>query len=130
MTLAVLHSRDDDGRSVVGVPLTNRPGAHAWLYETDHAGIVAEYGNTPWFVNDNGYGNLYVRLQGSDRRNLMMVSRLVVADPLARLIRYRDGDRLNLRSRNLDVRKARALTDCRTSRATLRDTSASPHANA
>ncbi|GBU19878.1 MULTISPECIES: hypothetical protein [Methylobacterium] len=126
MTLAVLHSRDDDGRSVVGVPLTNRPGAHAWLYETDHAAIVAEYGHRAWFVNDNGKGQLYVRLRGLGRRRLVMVARLVVADPLVRLIRYRDGDRLNLRSRNLDVLTARELTTRRTLRATHVAPSASP----
>jgi hypothetical protein len=108
MTSAVSHSRDDDGRPVVGVPLSNRPGRLAWLYETDYAAIVADFGSTPWFLNDNGGGNSYVRLWSRDRQGPLTVARLVVSDPEARSIRYRDGDRLNLRSRNLDVRRANA----------------------
>lgn len=107
MPLAVIHSRDDDGCAVVGVPISNRPGTHAWLYAADYAAILNDYGPTPWFVNDNGSGRLYVRLyvrlEGTDRPNNIMVSRLVLGDFGAPVIRYRDGDRLNLRSRNLDA---------------------------
>ncbi|MBD8909654.1 hypothetical protein [Methylorubrum zatmanii] len=107
MPLAVIHSRDDDGCAVVGVPISNRPGTHAWLYAADYAAILNDYGPTPWFVNDNGSGRLYVRLyvrlEGTDRPNNIMVSRLVLGDFDAPVIRYRDGDRLNLRSRNLDA---------------------------
>lgn len=109
MPLAVIHSRDDDGCAVVGVPISNRPGTHAWLYATDYAVILNDHGPTPWFVNDNGSGRLYVRLymrlEGTNRPNNVMVSRLVLSDFDAPVIRYRDGDRLNLRSRNLDAAK-------------------------
>lgn len=103
MTTAVLHSRDDDGRLVVGVPLSNRPGERAWLYQTDYEALLAEYGTHSWYVNSNGSGGLYVRMKSRDRQNNVMVARLVMADPLARRIRYRDGDTLNLRARNLEV---------------------------
>lgn len=109
MTTAVLNSRDDDGRLVVGVPLSNRPGRHVWLYEADYETITNDHGNASWFLNDNGKGHLYVRMKSRDRGNNVMVARLVVSDPKAQVIRYRDGDRLNLRSRNLDVRKPPAL---------------------
>lgn len=103
MPLAVIHSRDPDGRAVVGVPISNHPGTYAWLYAADYDVILNDYGTTPWFVNDNGKGRLYVRLVSSDRRANVMVSRVVVNDPDVTMIRYRDGDRLNLRSRNLDA---------------------------
>lgn len=103
MPLAVIHSRDDDGRAVVGVPISNRPGTYAWLYAADYDVILNDYGTTPWFVNDNGKGRLYVRLVSSDSRANVMVSRVVVNDPDVTMIRYRDGDRLNLRSWNLDA---------------------------
>jgi len=103
MTAAVLRSVDDDGRPVVGVPLSNRPAQCAWLYETDYLALLADHGTHSWFVNDNGSGNLYVRMKSRDRRNNVMVARVVMADPHARCIRYRDGDTLNLRSRNLVV---------------------------
>lgn len=103
MPLVVLHSRDDDGCAVVGVPLSNRPHLTAWLYATDYERIAAEFGAASWFVNDNGDGRLYVRLKSADRRNNVMVSRLVLDDPTISIVRYRDGDRLNLRSRNLDA---------------------------
>lgn len=105
MPLAVIHSRDDDGRAVVGVPLSNRPGLHAWLYAEDHETIVLEYGTASWFVNDNGDGRLYVRLRNTDSHRNVMVSRLVVSDPAVSIVRYRDGDRLNLRRGNLDAVK-------------------------
>ena len=103
MPLAVIHSRDPDDRAAVGVPISNRPGTYAWLYAADYDVILNDYGTTPWFVNDNGKGRLYVRLVSSDRRANVMVSRVVVNDPNVTVIRYRDGDRLNLRSRNLDA---------------------------
>ncbi|MFY9291553.1 MAG: hypothetical protein WAP03_12775 [Methylorubrum rhodinum] len=114
MPLAVQHSRDDDGRAVVGVPLSNRPGLHAWLYTEDHETVVLEYGNASWFVNDNGDGRLYVRLRNTDSHRNVMVSRLVVGDPAVSIVRYRDGDRLNLRRDNLDAVK---LAPQRTARA-------------
>ncbi|TXN20785.1 hypothetical protein [Methylobacterium sp. WL9] len=107
MTAAVLHSRDNDGRLVVGVPLSNRPGHRAWLYAADYETIVADHGPRPWLANGNGHGKSYVRLRCADRGNLVMVARLVFGDAEARSIRYRDGDSLNLRSRNLAVRKPR-----------------------
>lgn len=105
MPLAVQHSRDDDGRAVVGVPLSNRPGLYAWLYAEDHEIIVLEYGNASMFVNDNGDGRLYVRLRNTDSHRNVMVSRLIVGDPAVSFVRYRDGDRLNLRRSNLDAVK-------------------------
>lgn len=103
MPLAVIHSRDDDGCAVVGVPISNRPHLTAWLYAADYERITTEFGAASWFVNDNGDGRLYVRLKSTDRRNNVMASRLVLDDPTISIIRYRDGDRLNLRSRNLDA---------------------------
>lgn len=101
MTTAVLRGVDDDGRPVVGVPLSNHPAQHAWLYKTDYEAIQTEHGAHAWFLHDNGSGTLYVRLRSSARRSLVMAARLVVSDPHTRRIRYRDGDTLNLRSRNL-----------------------------
>lgn len=105
MPLAVIHSRDDDGCAVVGVPISNRPHLTAWLYATDYERITSAHAAASWLVNDNGDGRLYVRLKDRERRNNVMVSRLVLDDPTISIIRYRDGDRLNLRSRNLDAVK-------------------------
>jgi hypothetical protein len=107
MTTAVLRGVDDDDRPVVGVPLSNHPAQRAWLYETDYEAIQIEHGAHAWFLHDNGSGTLYVRLRSSARRSLVMAARLVVSDPHARRIRYRDGDTLNLRSRNLLVCRGR-----------------------
>jgi hypothetical protein len=103
MPLAVIHSRDDDGCAVVGVPISNRPQLTAWLYAADYERITTDHAAASWLVNDNGDGRLYVRLKDRERRNNVMVSRLVLHDPTISIIRYRDGDRLNLRSRNLDA---------------------------
>lgn len=61
------------------------------LIEAGHVGA--------WFLNDNGSGLPYVRLQGAD--NLVTVARLVVGAAVNEQVEYVNGNRLDLRSRNL-----------------------------
>jgi hypothetical protein len=98
----VLYTTDGDGRAVIGVPLTNHPG-HAWLYAKEYDAIVAEFGQTPFYVNGNGHGNFYVRLRSRTTKNNKMVSRLVTGEFERTFIRHRDGNRLNLRSTTLEI---------------------------
>lgn len=102
MTNPAIYSHDPDGREVVGVRLSNH-SERAWLYRRDYEAIVAEYGGGRWFANSNGTGRSYVRLKDPALRNNRTVARLVLGNPIRSAISYRDGDRLNLRSSNLEV---------------------------
>lgn len=61
------------------------------LIEAGHVGT--------WFLNDNGSGLPYVRLHGVN--NLVTVARLVVGAAPNEQVEYVNGNRCDLRSRNL-----------------------------
>ncbi len=94
----------ETGRVSVGVLLSNRP-RRAWVFADDYERIIAQVGETPWFMNDNGSGLEYVRLGNPARGNLHMVARLVTGEKPRKVIKYWDGDRCNLRGTNLMVAK-------------------------
>jgi len=102
MNTHLIYSTDPNGQKVVGVKLSNRPD-RCWLYQRDYDAIVAEFGQCSWFMNSNGQGSDYVRLKDRTIGNNRNVARLVFGSPFRTHIRYRDGDRLNLRSRNLEM---------------------------
>lgn len=108
---------DPDGRTVVGVPITPASGEAAqyvWLDRAIYDGIVSRYGEPSWFLHGDGKGSPFVRvrLPGVSARP-EMASRLVwlmatgLQAPPRRRISYNDGDRLNLRRRNLIVSSGR-----------------------
>lgn len=95
------HSTDPDGRAVVGVRLSNRSKV-AWLYLTDYLRITAEYGTPVWNASGNGSDRLYVRFRAPKQSGIRLnVARLVAGEWEKTGVRYRDGDRLNLRNTNL-----------------------------
>jgi hypothetical protein len=102
MTDYVIYSHDPDGREVAGVLLSNHH-ERAWLYRRDYEAIVVAFGNGRWYANSNGQGSAYVRLTDPALRNNRTVARLVLGNPVRSVIRYRDRNRLNLRSTNLEM---------------------------
>ena len=84
----------------VGVLLSNRP-ARVWVDLVDFTGIVEKYGNRSWSWIEAAQ---YVRLR-PDGRTGMPLARLIVGEK-GRFIRFKDGDRLNLRRANLRVEEA------------------------
>lgn len=81
----------------VGVLLSNRP-ARAWIDRADFERIVKTHGNRGWLWVEAAR---YVKLrtyEGAD----VPIARLVVGDA-GHFIRYADGDRLNLRRKNLST---------------------------
>jgi hypothetical protein len=106
----VIHTTDMDGQPIVLVPLSN--GARAKLF-LRHYERLQRMGIGPnWFLNGNGKGQFYVRVQVPTEigwGNLAQVARLIMS-PSQRgaAVKYRDGDRLNLRSDNLQVVRSRS----------------------
>jgi hypothetical protein len=97
------------GRAAVRVELTNAPGQQAVVDADDFAALVAQGYSRSWYVNRSGTGQTYVRL--SSRKwlgNNETVARLIVGAGKGQVVKYRDGDPLNLRRRNLVLKRGRA----------------------
>lgn len=84
----------------VGVLLSNRPW-RAWTDLVDFSRIVKEHGNRSWSWIEAAQ---YVRIR-PDGRTGVPLARLIVGEG-GRFIRFKDGDRLNLRRANLKVEEA------------------------
>jgi hypothetical protein len=100
-TTTALRASDVDGAAVVRVQMSNAPGTFATFDAADYDRLRKLYPG-PWRLNDNGRGTVYVRAgtPGFPGRNVNLARQTL--DPgLRRIVRYRDGDRLNLRRSNL-----------------------------
>lgn len=90
---------DNDGLPIVLVPLAN--GRVATVDLSDWEDLLCA-GLTPqWTLNDSGNGFAYVRAQG--RENLVVVARVITGAGRREIVRYCNGDHLDLRRRNLRV---------------------------
>jgi hypothetical protein len=97
------------GRDAVRVELTNAPGRHAILDADDFAALVARGYSRSWYLNQSGTGQTYVRLSCSKWLGYNeTVARLIVSAGNGQVVKYRDGDPLNLRRGNLTVHRGRA----------------------
>lgn len=84
----------------VGVLLSNRPW-RCWVDQADFTGIIEKHGNRSWSWIEAAQ---YVRIR-PDGRTGVPLARLIVGEG-GRFIRFKDGDRLNLRRANLKVEEA------------------------
>lgn len=84
----------------IGVLLSNRP-ARVWLDRVDYDRIVAAYGTRAWAWVE---ATRYVRIRPSRTENLP-VARLVLESDGNGYVHFGDGDRLNLRRRNLSIQR-------------------------
>lgn len=96
-------SSDADGAAVVHVRMSNDPSAFATFDADDYDRLRRLYPG-PWRLNSNGLGAIYVRAvaPGTPYRNVNL-AREALQPGHGRIVRYRDGDRLNLRRANLYV---------------------------
>lgn len=100
--------------SIVQIPLANAPGRFATLDTDDFDRLRAAGISDQWFLNSDGHGNAYVRVAMRTKGRLaplgrlVSVSRLIVRAPPGRVVKHRDGDRTNLRRRNLTMKEGYA----------------------
>lgn len=107
------HTTDADGAAVVLVPLANYPQPAKLLAEDFERLMLAGISHM-WTLNIGKGGHGYVRLNSHRAgKNLISVARLVMAPRAGQQVRYRDGDRLNLRRDNLYVTDANGLAFAR-----------------
>jgi len=101
ITREPIRTVDTDGAPIVLVPLANhdRP---AKLLAEDFDRLVAQGLPLAWTLNQATGGNAYVRCATSAVvGRLVTVARLILRVGRGRVVKYRDGDRLNLRRDNL-----------------------------
>lgn len=98
----VLQGVAADGGKIVKVEMSNRQGTFVTVDADDYVALVAEGLPTRWFLNRAGSGHDYVRFApGRFAGKLETVARRIVRSRPGRIVRYVDGDRLNLRRSNL-----------------------------
>lgn len=105
--LPALRAFDVDGAAVVHVQMSNAPGTFATFDAADYDRLRKLYPGL-WRLNDNGKGAIYVRAiaPGSGHRNVNL-AREALQPGQRQVVRYRDGNRLNLRRSNLQLQAKR-----------------------
>lgn len=90
-----------DFPGTVRVELTNRPGQFALIDRADFEQWTAEGRSTRWLLNGAG-GYEYVRVHDPEwAGGLVSVARLLLRAKDGRIVKYANGDRLDLRRSNL-----------------------------
>lgn len=113
-----IHITDENDEAIVLVPIANSPRS-ARIRVEDYRRITEDLGYSKcWQYNNKGRANSYVRLglmahqRGAGDWGLPVlpthipVARLVLNAAPGMVVRYRDGDRLNLVADNLYVQSA------------------------
>ena len=95
-----IRTTDKDGSAVVLVPL--RRGEIATLDAEDFDALKAVGFSDQWTFNSDSRGNAYVRVAlNSVSGNLATVARLIMRPIGGSVVKYHDGNPLNLRRANL-----------------------------
>lgn len=104
------HFYDPSGEHLVAVPL-QIADREVILPAATYLALREEGVGRRFHLNDNGRGAAYVRASLGGRK--IMVARFVAQARRGQIVRYRDGDHLNLRPGNLLLESGRGRTDCR-----------------
>lgn len=105
----IVHALDVDGTPIVKVEMSNRPGWFALVDLIDFEDLLLGGVTLPWFVNSNGRGLEYVRYGRTDvAGKLASVAPRIMRPAKGFIVSYRNGDRLDLRRRNLEVTRGNA----------------------
>lgn len=103
---------DAHGTPCFHVPLGNAPDAFAVIDKHSYDTLISEGLTGPWFLNGNGTGRSYVRIavpvEGRRSGTNLLVARLILGAEPGTVVRYANGDRLDLRFVNLAWRKGKS----------------------
>jgi hypothetical protein len=105
----ISHTQDHDGAAVVMVPLANHPFP-AKLLASDYDALTALGVTDQWTYNPNGRGDrFYIRCGADCRGKLLSPARVLMNAQAGEVVKYHDGDGLNLRRDNLYFASGKAL---------------------
>jgi hypothetical protein len=93
---------DSAGVTCVRVPLANTHES-AILRKVDYDRLKAAGLSSFWDLNGNGSGSFYVRAKRPGFGKLMVARLVLQANEMGTVVRYANGDRLDLRLSNLYV---------------------------
>ena len=113
---------DEHGLPCLRVPMSNAHGVFA-IVDQHHFETLRALGLTrSWFLNGNGTGKRYVRTpvpaEGRPKGTILLVARLIIGAGPGTVVRYGNGNPLDLRFSNLAWRKGKSK---RTDEALLAD---------
>lgn len=116
---------DEHGMPCFHVPLSNAPGTFAVIDQHTFATLRSQGLTSPWFLNENGTGRSYVRIavpvEGRRSGTNLLLARLIIGAGPGTVVRYANGNPLDLRFVNLAWRKGKSgRTDTDTLAASLR----------
>lgn len=105
-----VYSHDINGTRIANVSLAKGHGI-VELHAEDFEALLQSGFSGNLCLNHNNHGNWYVRASQVGG-NTVSVARLVTRAGRHQVVRYRDGNRLNLRRSNLYLDLGRSKMDC------------------
>jgi hypothetical protein len=103
---APLRFTDERGRECLKVPLDRYGRKYATVTVRGYQAVQDAGAAGAWCLNGNGHGNSYVRTYVGD--TLLMPARIIAGAGPRSVVRYMDGDPLNLLPENIVLRKGAA----------------------
>lgn len=105
--------RDENGLNCLRIPLDRAGRSYAIATEADYHRLQRSGATGTWFLNDAAPGRTYVRtaIRTECGQTLAMVARLIMEARPRTVIRYVNGDHLDLRPWNLVAQKGKAKRD-------------------
>lgn len=100
---APLRFTDERGRECLKVPLDRYGRKYATATVQGYRAVQDAGATGAWCLNDNGSGNSYVRCNAAG--TLLMPARIIAGAKARSVIRYVNGDPLDLRPENIVLRK-------------------------
>ncbi|MET4634922.1 hypothetical protein [Kaistia defluvii] len=100
---------DEFGMAALKVPLDNHGRNHAIVGPRAYQRVLDSGLTGMWFTNSNGHGRRYVRTAApGSRSTLTLIARVIMDAGPGEVIRYANGDSLDLRVMNLLSRRGKA----------------------
>jgi len=106
---APIRFTDDHGRECLKVPLDRYGRQYATVTESDYRAIQGAGATGAWYLNSNGHGGSYARIHFNKTR--LMPARIIAGAGPRSVVRYVNGDPLDLRPENIVLRKGAAKRD-------------------
>lgn len=103
---------DEFGNRCFRVPLDRRGRNYAVIEQATYRRIVRDVGTGSWYLNSNGQGSSYVRcnslVSAKGDPTVVQIARLATGAGRGTVIRYANGNSLDLRASNLTRRRGSA----------------------